>query len=187
MMNVPRLSRLVCTGIILFALPAPPRPQESRRVDSNWGKLSGISSIPQDLRSRMIVRTSAYLRAEQDKDWKTIYDLRPPELRTNESKEAFVIRKNSAPELWLNLVDIEPVELVKLVETPAPHEGGIWKLAGCGIYTEKGKQVSYETTIEIRLQRGEWYVGNAGPIVMVDGPAQKRCKFHRESSILGLK
>lgn len=149
----------------------------------------GLDSVLPENRARLFERVRTFVRAERNRDWATQYDLIPPELKKDETKEAFAERhrKMEKDVGLILLLDIEITDVTLFIATN-DHTAGMWGVSGCALYHEQyliGNQ-SYDSTIDVRLHDKEWFISGAGPDHAIDGPSHE-CRFHKKRGILAQK
>jgi hypothetical protein len=161
----------------------------SQATPKNAPSIRGIDSVLPENRARLLARVKAYVQAEHNRDWPAQYDLKPPELKPGETKEAFVARfqRMEKDGDLFQVLNFEVTDITPLITRP-DRSAGDWMVSGCAAYHKQyvigGEH--YSSSIHVRLNEKEWFVAGIGIDAAVDGPPTD-CHFHKNRGILGGK
>ncbi len=145
---------------------------------------NAVQDVPIDLRSALLSRIAAYIRAGNSGDLDGLLSLLHP--RAKDGLDLEKARKKA--EGWRSeeqIIEYKIREVVKARDDdytdepkPKPEEGWKWSVRGCAktrVRDEKSKK--YDYGLDVWLVDSQWYVRRSGFRLADEGAGYEDCKF----------
>jgi hypothetical protein len=105
------------------------------------------------------------VRAQENRDWATLYEFQWPVALNNQSLAEFI--KSNMGRSW----DLTEFRVLRIDSETTPKTGagsGSWTVLGCSTIRGNGKKREIQASVPVYLVEGSWYTGIVGILVAPD-------------------